>query len=94
MKNKTKKPETITNTNQPSLTNRVKDETSSGSHGKPVKKNFRMVFTMHHLYLSGELLWQFEDLLHVHPQFGNILCGALLLSESCQDVSHERNGNR
>ena len=37
-----------------------------------------MVFTMCHVCLSGELLWRVADLLHAHPQFGNILCGALL----------------
>ena len=36
-------------------------------------------FTMCHVCLSGELLW-LDDLLHAHPQFGNILCGALLPS--------------
>ena len=36
-------------------------------------------FTMCHVCLSGELLW-FDDLLHAHLQFGNILCGALLPS--------------
>ena len=38
-----------------------------------------MVFSMCHVCLSGELLW-LDDLLHAHPQFGNILCGALLPS--------------
>ena len=40
---------------------------------------FELVFTMCHVCLSGELLW-LDDLLHAHPQFGNILCGALLPS--------------
>ena len=30
-----------------------------------------MVFTMCHVCLSGELLW-LDDLLHAHPQFGNV----------------------
>ena len=38
-----------------------------------------MVFTMCHVCLSGEFLW-LDDLLHAHPQFGNILYGALLPS--------------
>jgi len=34
-----------------------------------------MVFTMCHVCLSGELLWRFDDLLHAHPQFGNVFSG-------------------
>ena len=26
---------------------------------------------------AGELLWRFDDLLHAHPQFGKMFCGAL-----------------
>ena len=58
-------------------------------------KLFRMVFTMCHVCLSGELLWRFEDLLHAHPQFGNILCGALLPSVMIESLRRcSANGER
>ena len=54
-----------------------------------------MVFTMCHVCLSGELLWRFEDLLHAHPQFGNILCGALLPSVMIESLRRRSaNGER
>ena len=58
-------------------------------------KLFRMVFTMCHVCLSGELLWRFDDLLHAHPQFGNILCGALLPSVMIESLRRRSaNGER
>ena len=54
-----------------------------------------MVFTMCHVCLSGELLWRFDDLLHAHPQFGNILCGALLPSVMIESLRRRSaNGER
>ena len=53
-----------------------------------------MVFTMCHVCLSGELLW-LDDLLHAHPQFGNILCGALLPSVMTESLRRRSaNGER
>ena len=53
-----------------------------------------MVFTMCHVCLSGELLW-LDDLLHAHPQFGNILCGALLPSVMIESLRRRSaNGER
>ena len=53
-----------------------------------------MVFTMCHVCLSGELLW-LDDLLHAHPQSGNILCGALLPSVMIESLRRRSaNGER
>ena len=53
-----------------------------------------MVFTMCHVCLSGELLW-LDDLLRAHPQFGNILCGALLPSVMIESLRRRSaNGER